>query len=490
MKKIIERTKIMFAKMFMMLTIAACALEGHAVGSEVNSESTEDQDELPQGKLTIPHDVKMCANKRISHGYTPGLAMSVVGPDGRDDRLTLGKTGFHETDDAIQDDTLFEIGSLTKTFTGLLLAHFICEGKVNLDDSITQHMPQLSLPKKDNQDITFRHLVTHMSGLPHIPEDLLEYSPFENPYQNYPKNRFFEWIQSSELAFTPGDHHEYCNSGMALLGMVLSHVGQKPYRDLIQDYILDPLGMKDTVFPPHSSDKSIAKAHFGDEEIPLWDVGIFAATGGLRSTLHDMMLYVKAQLGLTHKNTPIGKAIALSHEKIGDIMAYGIGKGRDDHGHMWLSHNGGTAGSSCRILLDVDRKRGGILLTHNSLEKNLYLLYPALTDDLQEREKIIADLTPDTFAPINLEMLKNLSGSYKGNEGTVTMHVEGNALVARYEGIDLIIKAGHSRERFYPVTSGEGAPSRFFLQSNGYNVKHRRQYPEFWRHKNGKSYGQ
>jgi len=405
-------------------------------------------------------NVKPYLQERVARGYMTGVAFGTS--EGQTHhKLIYGDTDYGVSSPSITEETLFEIGSLTKTFTGLLLFILGEEGKCDLDDPVIKHM-SIKLPKKDGVDITLRHLLMHTSGLPYFPENLLRFSPFDNPYENYPEAEWIRYLERTELAFTPGTKEQYSNNGSALLGLVLSKIGDDSFENLIKTKILNPLNMANTGFGTGPDSLPIATPHFGDYPVPLWNMGIFKASGGLRSTLSDMMKYVEALMGNMDQKSILGKAIQKCN-----IEAPWVGK--DDFEHTWISHTGATAGSTARMMVDLTHKRGGVILTNNSLEKNTELLYPALIEANAEQNKILEGLVLVQEVALNGDIIRDLSGHWKGDLGEMQVDMENNTLRLIYDAdnIPLLIKTGGKVEKFYPKSTHE-----FFSKATDRTVRY------------------
>ncbi len=151
-------------------------------------------------------------------------------------------------------DTVFEIGSITKVFTGILLAQAIENGELTLDDRVDDLLPEgWSLPEPA-WTITLRHCTTHTSGLPRLPANLLGISDIlrlaylgSDPYRDYTEEEFREALAMVKLNHEPGTRHEYSNFGAGLLGFILAKKYGSEYESLVKREICRPLGMDRTV---------------------------------------------------------------------------------------------------------------------------------------------------------------------------------------------------------------------------------------------------
>lgn len=205
-------------------------------------------------------------------------------------------------------DTLYEIGSITKVFTGVILADMVERGLVALDDPVQEYLPEgVKMPIVDDQPIRILRLATHTSGLPRLPDNMPFSDPF-NPYKKYTRDLLFEFPGKHQLRRAPGQM-EYSNLGMGLLGQLLAIKAGSTYEGLVWERILQPLEMHDTTItldddqrrrlaPPYNTFFFRAKN---------WDLAALEGAGGLRSTCHDMLRFMEANF--LEDDRPITKAL-------------------------------------------------------------------------------------------------------------------------------------------------------------------------------------
>lgn len=172
-----------------------------------------------------------------------GIVVGVVEP-GRRSVVAHGRTGAAD-DRALDGDTVFQIGSITKAFTTLLLADMVVRGEVRLDDPAALYLPSGVTLSGRGRRITLRHLATHMSGLPSMPMNLrLDAGP--DPYEAYSAEELYRFLSTYELPREPGTEREYSNLGVSLLGRLLARRAGTDYEALLRERILAPLGMNDS----------------------------------------------------------------------------------------------------------------------------------------------------------------------------------------------------------------------------------------------------
>jgi CubicO group peptidase (beta-lactamase class C family) len=266
------------------------------------------------------------------------------------------------------NSTIYEIGSTSKTFTGLLLAQAVIDKKLSLEDDIRKFLPvKCANLEYNSQPVKVKHLVTHTSRIPRIPSDIEKQKGYNelNPYKNYNKDMVYDYLNTLKLDTLPGIQLDYSNTGMALLGLILENVYKKSYEELVEFYIAKPFNMVNTgVNVPASKIKQFATGYNDNGiETPYWDLGDQAGAGGIRSTIADMAAYVGEQI----KEDRI--AIKVSHDEQfkgkKEAIAYAWFIQPTKTGDTILWHNGGTYGftSFCGF---IKEKKCGVVVLSNS----------------------------------------------------------------------------------------------------------------------------
>lgn len=209
---------------------------------------------------------------------------------------------------AAKPDSLFEIGSITKTFTGLLLAQRVVRGELDLRDPVRDLLPPGVAPKPSGIEITLLDLATHHSGLPRMPDNAGPDGQRES-YTNYRDADLYDFIKHYGLGKPAKTDFVYSNLGFALLGTALADYARTSYPELLRREITGPLGMKDTVTSLSADQLArLIQGHGHDRRpTPRWDLQAFAGAGGIRSDASDMLTYLEAQLHPA--SSPFGKAI-------------------------------------------------------------------------------------------------------------------------------------------------------------------------------------
>ncbi|WP_127782439.1 serine hydrolase domain-containing protein [Rhodococcus sp. X156] len=253
-------------------------------------------------------------------------------------------------------DSLFEIGSVTKVFTALLLAEAVTRGELSLDTPVGDLLPEVAVPTRDGVAITVEHLATHTAGLPNNPMPLRAaiWAAWKaragDPWKEIDRAALLTALGETELRHTPGTGRiAYSNLGAGVLGHALvAAAARHDFGELVQSRICEPLGMVDTVLLPNREQaQREADGHRRRRRTTgHWEVAGLPGAGALRSTATDMLTFLHAQL--RPDATPLGPAIALTHPERRPGKRLGIGLGwlrvpiSGDHIMLW--HNGGTGG--------------------------------------------------------------------------------------------------------------------------------------------------
>lgn len=282
--------------------------------------------------------------------------------------LTAGTTGSSV---ALDGNTVFEIGSVTKVFTTAILADMVQRGEVRLDDPISKYLPAtVRVPSRAGKQITLLDLATQSSGLPRLPTNLKP-ANIANPYADYSVQQLYDFLSGYELTRDIGSKFEYSNLGVGLLGHVLALRAEKSYEALVTERILKPLGMHDTriTFTPAMLAHLAPGHNDAGTVVGNWDLPTLAGAGALRSTANDMLKFLAANLDSTLG--PVARALARAHAAIRDTdqstMRIGL---------AWLTvnpfgtpvtwHNGGTGGYHTFIGFDPANNRGVVILANSS----------------------------------------------------------------------------------------------------------------------------
>ena len=236
-----------------------------------------------------------------------GIVVGVIEPNGR--RVVAYGNLANGDPRTLDGDTIFEIGSISKVFTSLLLADMVNRKEVALDDPAAKYLPEnVKMPERSGKSITLLDLSTHTSGLPPLPGNLKLKDP-RNPYADYSVDDLYQFLSGYTLPRDPGSEFEYSNLGAGLLGHLLAYRAGTDYESLIRTRITQPLGMPDTGITLSSSMKQRMATGHNAMLAPVanWDLPTLAGAGALRSSANDMLTFLEAFLG--YKESPLAPAM-------------------------------------------------------------------------------------------------------------------------------------------------------------------------------------
>jgi len=290
----------------------------------------------------------------LSIGYIEGKSWGIV---------HLGTS--NQTKKKASNLTVYEIGSISKVFTSLLLADAVVRGEIDLDAAVdVANQAGIRLPSRDGRSINWIDLSTHRSGLPRLPSNFAPSDP-TNPYSDYDSKKAAAFLNQYELPRQPGESHEYSNFGASVLGYLIAQQAGKTYQQLLQERITKPLKMTDcTVSLSGDQKKRLATPHekFGSVASP-WTFADLPGAGGVHATMRDMMRFAKAQLA--PPKGKLGEAIELAWEQHHEADASGPAMGLG--WHIWSDgqtrwHNGGTGGFRSALFINRESRCAVVVL--------------------------------------------------------------------------------------------------------------------------------
>jgi CubicO group peptidase (beta-lactamase class C family) len=315
----------------------------------------------------LPPEVEASAKQRVEFGLTPSIAIGIIDKTG----ARYYEFGTKTPHGALVDrHTIYEIGSITKTFTAILLAQQVVEGKMKLNDPIKNYLPpEVKVPQYEGHEITLGSLSDHTSGFARMPSNISPANP-ANPYADYTVQQMYDFISVYTLPRDVGEQYEYSNLAQGLLGHILARQAGTSYEDLMIKAIARPLGMKETkITLDDNMKKNLAAGHANGKPVENWDLNTLAGAGAIRSSTYDMLNFLAANAGLT--KTSLRKAMDLTHtvrhDKAGNNrvgLGWHIASGKDGD-VVW--HNGGTGGY--RTFAGFVKEKGvGVVVLTNSNE--------------------------------------------------------------------------------------------------------------------------
>ena len=350
------------------------------------------------------------------------------------------------------ENTVFQIGSVTKTFTGTLLALMVSDAEMRLDDPIQNYLPRgVQTPSSGRTAITLLNLAEQNSGLPRLPSNL-DLSNLVNPYAAYTTPMLYDFLSHYTLTRGPGAQYEYSNLGVGLLGDLLANRANASYAHLVQQRILKPLGMTHTALSLNRQmESSLAPGHTvdGTPQAP-WTFAQLAAAGAIDSTMHDMLLFLRANMA-EPPSTRLEKAMAFAQQPrypigLNGILQIGlVWQTNVASGITW--HNGGTGGY--HAFIGFNRAKGfGVIVLANVADENVdnvavHLLAPQVVPAPKPMPAVVS---------VPLATLERYAGVYRLTPTfDITISLKDGGL---YEQA-----TGQQAFRLYPIS-----PTNFFLK--------------------------
>lgn len=283
-------------------------------------------------------------------------------------RYALGGKPFDDDAKVAPEDVVFEIGSISKVFTGLLLAHAVQEGKLALDDTLADRLP-VDFASAHTGAITLAQLATHTSCLPRLPDNLSKGVDEHDPYAHYDDDRLFDYLAKADIGKASPCRSAYSNLGMGVLGVVLERAYDTPWATLVAEKITVPLKMPATAQTLDTAlEKRFAAGHAGSQSAAPWTFRSMAAAGALRSSASDMSRFADALLaGADGPLAPVWSTFVGPHADAPDIDGrVGLGLFASPlGGQPALWHNGGTGGFRSDLRVFPASGRGYVLLASN-----------------------------------------------------------------------------------------------------------------------------
>ncbi len=314
--------------------------------------------------------VQKCISDRVASGQNTGIAAAVADSDGV--RYFFAGTSSSSPASELQKNTLFEIGSVTKLFTGLLLAQAVQQGEVRLDETIASLLPeQVVISHPDIANITLLDLATHTSGLPRMPANW-QAQDLSDPYAHYDGGLLLQALSAQDPGLKNKGAYLYSNFGAGLLGYLLSRAAGSDFPSLVASRIAAPLGLKDSTATPTAAQKQRMAHGFATRTTPAppWNFDALAGAGVLKSTPQDLALYLRCCMGL--QPNPLEKPLQMTLE------AYRQGPEGISMGLAWhiietadknyYFHDGGTGGFRAFVgfVTGKDKAKSGIVLLSNT----------------------------------------------------------------------------------------------------------------------------
>jgi len=433
-----------------------------------------------QKKARTDADINALLDKCVGQQKrAPGIVIGIV--DDKGPRIFAMGTCENGPSAPVNGDTLFEIGSVTKVFTALLLQEMVDSGEVALKDPISKYLPpNVKTPARHGKEITLVDLATQTSGLPRLPDNLKSKDP-ENPYADYMVEQMYEFLSRYELTRDIGRKFEYSNLGVGLLGHILSLRAGTNYESLVLRRVCDPLKMNSTrITLSPDLECRLAPGHNGmGQAVSNWDLPTLAGAGALRSTANDLLRFLAVASGL--EKSSLSSAM-LATQQPRNTSGFGRKIGllwqiQTNSRAIW--HNGGTGGYHSYIGFKRRLRRAVVVLANSAIDIDdigQYLLGNrfAVKDFQPPKARKVAQVDPNIF--------DRYVGQYKFPiiQATITVTREGRQLFVRLTGQSrLEVFPESETDFFYKVVDAQltfgkdatGAVTDVVLHQNGRHQK-------------------
>jgi D-alanyl-D-alanine-carboxypeptidase/D-alanyl-D-alanine-endopeptidase len=281
---------------------------------------------------------------------------------------------------SIDEHTLFEIGSVTKTFTATALAIMALRGQVRLSDPIAKYLPKgVHAPSEKGKPITLLDLAEQRSGLPRLPDNMTNVAD-DDPYADYTNADMYAFLNGYKLTREPGAAYEYSNFGIGLLGQLLANRAGTTYPALVRENVLKPLGMNETAFLTTGTrdPAQLAVGHdLNGDPVATWHAQAIAPAGTIASNVVDMLQFLRCNMG----QGSLKRACLFAQLPRAD------GEARHRIGLVWnvnssngiVSHGGDTNGFHAFIAISRDRQTGAVVLSNGPAVADIasHLLVPS-----------------------------------------------------------------------------------------------------------------
>lgn len=379
--------------------------------------------------------------QRLAEGMGPGIAVALTD---REQLRYVGTYGYADatTRQPVTPDTLFEIGSIGKSFVALAILQLHDEGRLDLATPVTQCLPWFAV-QSDFAPITIHHLLSHSAGL-------------VAGADSTPSSRYEVWnLRHTQTGFAPGTHFAYSNVGYETLGHILEDVGGQPYAEAIQARVLAPLGM-DASAPVITNDLrsrlAIGYWHRHDDRpvppgtppVPATWFETTVGSGSLACTPADLAAHLR--MLLNRGQGPAGRLVSEEgfRRMITPVVpAYGeysygyglfVGRRADLSGHTIISHAGEMIGYHAMLIGDLDDGLGVVVLingTESGMDEADYILRLL---QATRRGAPLPDLPPRRPAPNIVAAAADYAGVYRSAARTLTLRATGDHLLLDHEG--------------------------------------------------------
>jgi serine-type D-Ala-D-Ala carboxypeptidase/endopeptidase len=406
------------------------------------------------------------------------IVVGITSPRGR--RIVSYGTMSLQDPRKVDGTTVFEIASLTKVFTALVLADMVNRQRVKLAAPVSTCLPDgMKVPQHGGKQITFLDLATHSSGLPLRPNNLASQTAL-NKYAGYTVDQLYQGLATFELPHDPGSTFTYSNWGFGLLGNALAHCAGKSYDALLAARVTEPLGMRDTMFAPNSALRSRLAAAYDSklQPVPNESTGALDAAGGLYSTVDDVLKFVELFLGRGPQPLVAAATMMLEPRRPGDGPDTRMGLGwrvTTSDGMQTLWSSGRADGYRAFMGFDPAARVAVVALTNAATNVGVddigwHILDPRVAVARQHPRVVVS-----------ADVLQRYVGRYKFDDGVVmTVAREEEHLVVQMTGQGPSAVFASAPREFFPEDieaqfvfdeSGDRPAQSLILNQDGHSYK-------------------
>ena len=432
------------------MTRAIVFLAALAIGSLMGSGPASAQAPNP---TALPNDLaieKLITARVDAERRSVGIVVGVVTPAGR--RIVSHGRASLEEPRVLDGDTVFEIGSVTKVLTSVLLADMVRRGEVKLTDSVFTYLPPHTARARESRTIALADLATHTSGLPFWPDGIPATGDGVQAMGRYTEAQLLEYLSTFQVPPDVGQRWAYSNVDAGVLGLALGARVNMTYEALLRARVTGPLKMGSTAVAV--SDRMRTRLAVGYDATrrvaPVWNVPTLAGAGSLHSSVNDMLTLLEAlgrDDGPLTGLLPIMLGTRRPGPGIPQALGWMIFETSAQEGAM-LSHDGGTLGFSSAVAYDPKARTGVVVLSNAAGgvgDLARHLLRPSIP------------LTPPASpAPTRTEIrldpmsLDRLVGRYEPSPGVgFDVSREGDALSIQLPGIPKLRLRAETPRSFY-----------------------------------------
>ena len=416
-----------------LLVAAACLLPGPTVASQLSD------DEI----------IAILRTRIDTFQQSVGIVVGIVDSSGT--RIVGYGPSHAGGTDVVNGSTIFEIGSISKVFTSILLAHMVRQGEVSLRDPVSRYLPpEVHLPTRSGREISLLDLATHRSGLPRMPHDMVLTE--EGGAIPFRLDQMYEFLSTTTLAYDIGERYYYSNLAFGLLGQVLANRAGTDFESLLLERVCRPLGLSDTRVTLNAEQQQrLAGTHnWNHGETPPLEWEAMMAAGGVRSTATDLLRFLAANMDLS---TDLWIPLQMSHLNRRDTssssMQIGLGWHLvSRHGRELIWHSGATYGNMAFLAFDKEARRGVVVLSNARGiidDIGIHLL------DSQTKLADFKELEPlPPAVEVPFEKLERYAGEYElGPNSILNIRAEDGKLYASLnEGLRTDLLAASETELF------------------------------------------